>query len=474
METPFRIIHDERIYGFEGEYGKKNYTEYEKFYLINRMRHFLQVNVGRNCLVFYDHERKNGYTQLLIKCKNSEGEISITKYSSAMKKYLDNMKSGRIILYDFSFENNIEEFEIPDEFSGIEDIKIKDNIVYGTMTVSSNFTETLAAFQMEVKKIPKKIDYFFVGNNVKVKYNISRVLKNPIFCDGFLISESSKEDLRLSLSLPEVSVGQILGQKGSFTQIDQFRNDSLVFPINAKGEKIDPPEINTTKVKVKNIFGDPRLIHDAFKYYCGVSVVITPNGNPLTPLEIYETQLMKIRGLLSMNKNYLCRCPLIFLLELPEIETVDGFFFYSSSRNTNQEEDILDNIRKLETFYSWYELESALDITYDLIKELVEVFGGMIVGLFGGKWVITKGIDMSLILKIKMGKFSWNEKIEMPGKVVKKNFESDNYFQVEVDGRILELKKEISQNNWKNGEGVNGWCKYYLSKTGKISCYYLK
>jgi len=479
METPFKIINNDRVYGIMDEYGKKNFTEYEKFYLLNRMKHFVQSNINRNYHLYYDFDRTDTETRFYIKCKDTNGEINLDKYKPVLNKYVEKMKTGRLVLYDLNYDLPEEQQEVEIEIPFIEhivDVKVKNNIIFGKI-MTENFLSLLSKFQSEIKIIKKKKDYIYIGNSCINKFNVSRIIKDATFCDGFLVdSKEKKKDFRFALSLPQISLKQILKTENknyNFKVVDQFKKYSEIICVDENNNNTSAPEINYKKTKDIVITGHPKLIRDSFYFYTGIKDIVFVNDKPLDQIEIYETQYLKIKTLTQIPYNYLCRCPLVLMMNL-NLYSTDGFFFYKGSRNYNFEEDTQNTLRLLEKDHFWYDLENAFDFTYDLILEIQEIYGGEIVGLFDNKYVISKDLNLEKVLDIKMGKFIFQEDILFPGTLVSKNNIEGDYQEIHIDGKILELKKEITQSDWTTGKVVSSWAKFYFKKTGKISCYYLK
>ena len=469
LVTPFEILNNEKVYGFEGEYGKKNFTEYQKFYLLNRVRHFIQSEDCRECLPYYHYETTKKKTRLFIKVKKGSVDLTdIGKYQMVVDKYVSKMKNGRLVIYDFNFEDRYLDHQLVAELLfWVKGLKITDNVVFGHLD-PDNFLEELVECQ-NLLSGRQKSRLVYVGNNWSVRYNISLVVKRPVFCDGFLVS-GVNEEMFLGLSLPEVGGEQELTNDPStyqFKVVDQFRSYCRYIPETE-------PVVNLKRVKVSG-FENSRLVRDLFKRYVGIEEVVFAGGKLVgDQVEVYESQLMKIRTfLLPSLGNYLCDNPLVFLCKLDNLSRRDTFFFYSGERDPSFEDDILNKIRIMETRgYFWYELETIYDPTFDLIKEIVEIYTGAIFGVYD-RFVLGRGDVVNTVLKIKIGQLKKDAVVRLPGKIVKRVSGPDTFFEVLVDGRTLELNGEISQEQWETGAAVNNWCRYYFSKTGKLSSYYL-
>lgn len=478
LQTPFYIEHDEKLYGeYVQEYGKKNFTEYDKFYLKNRFGYFLKTIFGSNTVLVYDYVVENNMSKLYFKAFNPKGDIDITKYKKELRSLLVNskgkpLKSGKVIILDLNFEPG----KLDPKDASLLGVTVKDNLVLKKVSIENDPSkvdfDAYVQLQVKVKNLLSKKNYIFVGNNIYVRNNISKLIKDCLFCDGWMLSGGSNansSEIGFALALPwDSGREQISFDDGDYYLVSQF-GDRGKFISESPQISLDSP--------LKNFkFKSNSLSRYLVKKYLGMDYTYGE-------IRIPEIVGYKIKKFVDDTEyNYICDNPLVFLANKDiEFYEKENMFFYKGDPRPELEIDILNKIRLMQLRgYFWHELSFQYDTTYDLIKEISELYSIENLTMID-RYVIGKSnMDIvDLVIKIKTNNFVFDSKVNVPGKITVKYSGDEVFYQVEYGDRILELNAsplnlESIQTEWESGKMLSNWAKYYLTRTGKISVWYLK
>jgi hypothetical protein len=477
IQTPFYIDHKDML-----EFP--NHSEYDLYCLMNLTKNYVARKLPK-CTPMYVHVNEDDRSYIYIKIKDANGRyIKTDKHQDKIESFF-NMKM--CILYDSSLSSKRVDLTRFEGYTVIE----KREVIMRDIRDEDDYTMYIVNFQRTIDDLPvvKNREKIYVGNDVSIRYNISRVISDPLFCDGYFINDIDDfdvKDLQLARCLPRISVSETLMADSrldrDFRIYDQFRSFSRVSADSnlTVNRKIVPFKfIGFDKQDI-----DATLCRDIVKFYLDKTVTILDDGTCMEIMEIYETCLLHFQSIYNRRQEarYLTCSPLILLLNFSNIMLYDNFFFYIDSADgltIEYEADALNKIRIFENSgYFWYELSDSLDITADLIKELdVEVFG--IFTAADKSYVIGKckgGQEFieDTIIRIKMGVITpTSKRLNVPGEVHTVYLGDDVQYEVRDQGRVLELKNEMSQDEWTSGKYLNNWAKNYFNKTGRLSVYYL-